>query len=211
MSAREHDAPSRMNLLRTRRRLERVAKGISLLRRKREALVREFFRIARPAVDARAVIERESREAYERLLQALAARGGSELAVLGVPSREVTVEVRPGQVWGISVSDVVDRPRLGRTLPARGTSPGGTGPAAVEAAAAFEALTDLLIEAAPKEQLIRRLGEALAVTTRQVNTLEHRVAPALRRRAGALHRTLDEREREERLRLRRVIERHGAE
>ncbi len=50
--------------------------------------------------------------------------------------------------------------------------------------------------------LIRRLGEALAQTTRQVNTLERRVSPALQARATVIRRALEEREREDRLRLR---------
>jgi V/A-type H+-transporting ATPase subunit D len=52
--------------------------------------------------------------------------------------------------------------------------------------------------------VIRRLGEALAQTSRQVNTLERRLAPALRGAVTAIRRTLDEREREERLRLKRM-------
>ena len=62
-------------------------------------------------------------------------------------------------------------------------------------------LADLLLEAAPREMLIRRLGESLAQTSRQVNTLERRLAPALRSAVTDMRRTLDEREREERLRL----------
>ncbi len=74
-------------------------------------------------------------------------------------------------------------------------------PAAVEAAEAFERLTDLLVRAAPREMLLRRLGEALSQTTRQVNRLERRVAPGLRRQAARVRSALDEREREEHVRL----------
>jgi V/A-type H+-transporting ATPase subunit D len=71
----------------------------------------------------------------------------------------------------------------------------------VEAAEAFERLTDLLVRAAPREMLLRRLGAALAQTTRQVNRLERRVAPGLRRQASQVRAALDEREREEHVRL----------
>jgi V/A-type H+-transporting ATPase subunit D len=49
--------------------------------------------------------------------------------------------------------------------------------------------------------LLRRLGTALAQTTRQVNRLERRVAPGLRRQASQVRAALDEREREEHVRL----------
>ena len=56
-------------------------------------------------------------------------------------------------------------------------------------------------DAAPREMLLRRLGAALAQTMRQVNRLERRVAPGLRRQAAQLRAALDEREREEHSRL----------
>lgn len=197
--------PTRMNLLRAVRRLERVTKGTSLLRRKREALVTELFHLAKPAVDARALIAERAARAYPVLLQALATHGQTALLALAWPLREVTVELRAAQVWGIAVSDIVERPTLSRTLGARGTAPGSTGPAATTAAAHFEALAELLLDAAPREMLIRRLGDALARTSRQVHTLERRVAPTLERQMIEVRRTLDEREREEHLRLKHLL------
>jgi H(+)-transporting ATP synthase subunit D len=199
-------APTRMNLIRAARRLERVGKGVELLRRKREALVTELFKLARPAAEARAQIAEGTRRAYPALLGALAAHGLAGLRALAWPARDITLEIEPGSVWGIAVSTIVRRPPLARTLGARGTAPGMTGPATVRAATEFERLTELLLDAAPREMLIRRLGEALAQTSRQVNTLERRVAPGLERQMAAVRRTLEEREREERLRLKRLTQ-----
>ena len=58
-----------------------------------------------------------------------------------------------------------------RTLTARETAAPSVGPAAAQTATEFERLVDLVLEALPKEQLVRRLGDALAKATRQVNTL----------------------------------------
>jgi vacuolar-type H+-ATPase subunit D/Vma8 len=80
-----------------------------------------------------------------------------------------------------------------------------TGPATVRAAGEFERLAELLLDAAPREMLIRRLGEALSQTSRQVNTLERRVAPGLRAQLASVRRSLDEREREERHRLKQLL------
>jgi V/A-type H+-transporting ATPase subunit D len=202
-------AATRMNLLRAQRRLGRVEKGVDLLRRKREALVTELFQRARPAVDARETIVTLTSEAYPALLEALAQEGSTGLRVLGWPTRDVRVEIEPGQVWGNSVSDIIDRPLLGRTLGSRGTPPGTVSLAVAEAASRFEALADLLLDAAPREMLIRRLGEALAQTSRQVNTLDRRVAPELRSQLATMRRTLEEREREEHLRLKHLVRRRA--
>lgn len=200
----ERTPPTRMNLLRATRRLGHVTRGVGLLRRKREALVTELFKLARPAADARAHIADASTRAYPLLLAALVTHGRTGLRALGWPGRMLEVEVEGGSLWGIVVSRIAARPTLMRTLAARGTAPGSTGPAAAAAASAFERLADLLLEAAPREMLIRRLGEALAQTSRQVNTLERRLAPALRTAVIGIRRTLDEREREERLRLKQL-------
>lgn len=205
MSARDRLAPTRASLLGARRRLERVHKGASLTRRKREALVAELFRLARPAVDVRQRLAESANEAAESLAEALAMHGISGLSAMAWPPGDPQVEVRPAQVWGLAVSDVVERPALQRTVDARGLSPGDAGFAAEEAARRYEAFAELLIEAAPREQRVRRLSDAVATTSRRLRTLEQRVAPKLHAQIVAVRRDLDEREREERLRLQRLV------
>lgn len=208
MSTRTRLPPTRMNLLRARRDLARVERGISLTRRKREALVAELFRIARPAVDVRAKIAEAVTRASEALADALAVHGAADLAAMAWPAAEPVVELRPAQVWGLGVSDVVSRTAIARTLDARGLAPAITGPAVTATAALYEALADLLIDAAPREQRVRRLSEAVGETTRRLLTLEQRVAPGLAAQIGDVRQQLEEREREEHLRLRHV--RRGA-
>jgi V/A-type H+-transporting ATPase subunit D len=205
MSALARVAATRLNLLRTVRRLDRVTKGVQLLRKKREALVSELFKLARPAADARAQIAAGARAAYPTLLDALALHGRSALAAIAWPARELSVDITAGLVWGIPVSAITARPALARTLAARGTAPGSTGPAAAGAALAFERLADLLLDAAPREMLIRRLGDAVARASRQVNTLERRLAPSLADAVVVVRRALEEREREEGYRIRRLL------
>jgi len=204
-------AATRMNLVRAARQLGQVQKGIDLLRRKREVLVVELFRLGRPAAEARTEIAARARRAYPALLAGLARHGAAGLAALGWPLRDLSLEMRSGSVWGVPIAELVTRPPVARTLAARGTAPGGLGPAAALAATEFEGLVELLLDAAPREMLIRRLGEGLAQTSRQVNTLERRVAPGLRLDMTVVRRALEEREREERLRLKRLVSARGAQ
>jgi V/A-type H+-transporting ATPase subunit D len=187
--------------------LERVQKGRELLNRKREALISELFKSARPALSARQEVEERAREAYRALLNALAARGQASLETFAWPGREVTIELEHRQVWGIAVPSVVSHTPIQRTLTARETSAPAVGPAAAQTATEFERLIELVLEALPKEQLVRRLGDALAKATRQVNTLQLRVEPALTSELTTLKRMLEERERDERSRLRHVLRR----
>ena len=205
MTSRLRPAATRQNLLALQRRLGRVDKGTGLLRRKREALAAELFRLARPAASARASIAVRASTAYPMLVGALAHDGAWGLQALGWPPRDLTVTMRSTQVWGIAVAEILGRPTIRRTLEARGVPPTGASAAAMEATTAFEELIELLLEAANREALLRRLGEALARTSRQVNTLERRLGPALRADLSTIRRTLDEREREEHLRLGRLL------
>lgn len=198
-------APTRQNLLALQRRLDRVGKGTTLLRRKREALVTELFRLARPAASARVSIVDRAASAYPALLAALAREGADGLRALGWPARVLEADIRTGQVWGIAIAEILARPPVRRTPHARGVPPVAASGAAAEATGAFEELAELLLDAANREALLRRLGEALNRTSRQVNTLERRLGPALRGQLTAIHRTLDEREREEHLRLGRLL------
>lgn len=210
MSESTNFAATRMNLLRAQKRLQRVVKGIDLLQRKREALAAELFGLVKPAVDARKLISEHTTRAYPPLLRALTLHGQAGVRALAWPARDLEVEIKPSSVWGIAASDIVSRPVLSRTLGARGTPPGSAGPAAAAAAAQFEILASLLLDAAPREMLIRRLGEALARTSRQLNTLDQRVAPALRKQIAVVQRTLEEREREEHLRLKHLLNKRTA-
>jgi V/A-type H+-transporting ATPase subunit D len=187
--------------------LGRVQKGRELLNRKREALITELFKSARPALNARQEVEERASEAYRALLKALAAHGQASLETYAWPGREIAVELEHRQIWGISVPSVVSHSSIQRTLTARETAAPSVGPAAAQTATEFERLVDLVLESLPKEQLVRRLGDALAKATRQVNTLQLRVEPTLTAELRALKRMLEERERDERSRLRHVLRR----
>ena len=95
--------------------------------------------------------------------------------------------------------------RSGGHSAARATPPPSIGPVAAATTTAFEELTELLLDAANREALLRRLAEALSRTSRQVNTLEQRLGPELEAQRAGIRRTLDEREREEHLRLQRLL------
>ncbi len=199
--------PTRSGLVRASAQLGRVQKGRELLNRKREALITELFKSARPALNARQDVEKRAGEAYVALLHALAARGRASLESDAWPGREITVELEHKQIWGISVPSVASHSPILRTLTGRDTAAASIGPAAAQTATEFEHLVELVLEALPKEQLVRRLGDALAKATRQVNTLQLRVEPALTSELSALKRMLEERERDERSRLRHVLRR----
>lgn len=203
--------PTRSNLIRHRRRLERVRKGIDLLTRKRQALVADLFRVATPAIEARSRVDASAARAYPALLGALAAEGTAGIEAMSWPTRQVEVELTVTETWGVASGAVQRLTPVRRNVEARGHAPPLTAPAAAVAADEFEQMIELLLDAASTELLLRRLAEALRRTSRQVNTLENQVAPGL---SGEIHRVralLEEREREDHTRLKHLLRiRQGA-
>lgn len=200
-----HAAATRSNLVKLRRRLAQVQKGAALLRRKRESLVTELFARARPAIDGRKHIDAQTLKASRSILAALSKHGPDELRALGWPARELNLELEPVEVWGLRAVDLTRPPIVTRSLAARALTPADS--TASLAAEDFERLIELVLEAAPKEFLMRKLGHELSRATRLVNTLEQRVAVTLTSDLSNIRRTLEEREREEHLRLKRLIAR----
>jgi len=203
--------PTRSNLIRHRRRLERVRKGIDLLTRKRQALVADLFRVAAPAIEARSRVEASAGRAYPALVRAVGAHGLGGLDAMGWPARAVEVELTVSESWGVASGAVQRLTPVRRTVEARGQAPPMTGPAAAAAADEFEQMVELLLDAASTELLLRRLADALRRTSRQVNTLENRVAPGLSAEIHRVRALLEEREREDHTRLKHLLRiRQGA-
>jgi vacuolar-type H+-ATPase subunit D/Vma8 len=198
---------TRSSLLRYARRLAQVQRGAALLKRKRQSLVDELFARAKTAVTSREAIETQARRAWRALWNALSSNDSRQLTPLGWPARDVGVELHVTELWGLRAAELTKRPQLVRSLAARGICPGPRELASAEAANHFESLTELLVDAAPREHAMRRLGHALAHTTRLVNTLEQRVAVRLSAELADVRRTLAEREREEHHRIKRLVAR----
>ena len=107
------------------------------------------------------------------------------------------------RVWAVAASELTAPISMHRTLNARGVTPAGAGPAPVQAAEEMERLAELLLNAAAREQVLRRLGEAVE----QSRAFSERWRAGWSRRyvrnVAAVTQNLAEREREEQHRLRR--------
>jgi vacuolar-type H+-ATPase subunit D/Vma8 len=205
---RQSRAPAtRSNLLRYARRLEQVRRGAALLRRKRQSLVEELLARAKTAVTSRGAIDAQASRAWRSVWLALSSSGSDGLKSIGWPTREVDVELTAVERWGIRAVELTGAPTIVRGFVARGVVPGPGEAACEDAAREFEILLEQLLNAAPQEHALRRIGQALSRTTRLVNTLEQRVAVRLAADLARTRRTLAEREREEHLGIKRLVAR----
>jgi V/A-type H+-transporting ATPase subunit D len=189
-----------MNLLARRGQLGLALRGVDLLQKKRDALVREFFGLIHKTLEARRQLNTAGREAHMALLLAKAFDGPHEVEVLSL-SVPVIPDVRAEveNVWGTRV------PRLEAERP-RGTtvSPVGIGGQTLAAQAAFRKLSEALLWVANTESRLRRIGEEIKKTARRVNALEQAVIPGIQSQIHYIQQVLDQQEQEDIFRLKRI-------
>jgi len=199
----ERVPPTRMGLLGTRDRRRIALKGVVLLRGKREALANEFFRVMQGVIAGRTRLEEALREAARALAVTRALEGEEALASLALAAaREIPVEIKEKRVWGIPIPEVT-APRLLRSNDARGASPVGWGLGAAAAARRHEEALEVLLTICSREVRLQRLGEEIRKASRRINALEQFLIPRLDGEMARIELTLEEREREDIVRLKR--------
>jgi V/A-type H+-transporting ATPase subunit D len=200
----ERVPPTRMGLLNTRARRGIAVEGTGLLRSKREALASDLFRLMHGLVAERERLEESLRIASKALTLARALDGKETLVSLALAgAREIPAEIVRRKVWGIPTPEVT-WPRLLRSRDARGASPHSFNLGAAEAARAHEEALEILLTICSREIRLRRLGEEIQKTSRRINALEQFLIPRLDGEKSRIELALEEREREDRSRPKRI-------
>jgi V/A-type H+-transporting ATPase subunit D len=193
-----------MGLLEIRGRKAVGEKGARLLRTKRKVLAGEIARLMGEVLEGRTRLDEALREAVKALALAKALDGEDALESLAlVAGREVPLHVTMRRVWGVP-TPAISAPPLVRVADGRGTSPASWGPSGAKAARSHEEALEMLLRIASRELHLTRLGEEIQETSRRINGLEQLVLPALAREAARIEAALDERDREDAVRLKRL-------
>ncbi|MDD1657378.1 MAG: V-type ATP synthase subunit D [Methanomicrobiales archaeon] len=196
--------PTRMELLKKRAQIRLAEQGRDLLREKMDALIREFFKIMDTVSDSREKLELVAETAQRSLIVALAVDDSVALKSASFATRKgFTLDIRGKNVMGVPVP-VIEKKRLSRSIFERGYSIIGVSGRIDEVAEKYEAELDLVVELAETETSLKRLGGELQMTRRRVNALEQVLIPDLKRQEKYIETTIDEREREDLFRLKKV-------
>ncbi|HEU5299515.1 MAG TPA: V-type ATP synthase subunit D [bacterium] len=197
-------SPTRMNLLQRKQQARIAGQGVDLLKRKRDALVADFFNIVRESLAARERLTKAAGEAYIMLALAKAWEGREALEAAAMADRrEVLVDIEVRNVWGTKIPEVAVK-EVRRTLLERGHNPATTSARTVESAGNFEEVVASILAVAATEIRLRKIGEEIKKTTRRVNALEQVVIPRLRGEIRFITAVLEQRAREDVFRLKRI-------
>ncbi len=205
-----HGGATRTELLARRAQIGLAQQGRDLLQDKREQLLTEFRAMAQVVLAGGDALEAAGSEARRALDWAQARDGPEAVASAALATTgHVTVDAGVSSIMGVKVPDI-SYPPVGRLRTSRGYSLAATTPRIDAVAERFEAELDLLLRVAADEVRLRLLAAEIGTTTRRVNALEHVVIPRLVADRNRIQAVLEEREREDHFRLKRVQQRRAA-
>lgn len=193
--------PTRSNLLHLRQELQFARQGYEILDRKREVLTTELFHLAHDAEALQGQVWQQLAKAYEALVKAKMTMGQEhvEWAALAM-NKTVEVQLRFRGVMGVPIP-LVEGSGGPPEMP---YSPGNTTAALDEASAAFRQVLSRIPELAELETSVWRLAGELRKTQRRVNALQHIFIPNYEETIAFIINSLEEHEREETFRLKRL-------
>lgn len=196
--------PTRMELLALKKREDLAVKGHSLLKEKRDALIKEFFDILDRVKGARSDVEKTLKEAYEALTLAQIEMGDLAVEKTALSVKEsVDVKVTSRSIMGVPVP-LCDTKFDSRDLVSRGYGFSDTTAQLDIAAEKFELAVKMIIELGEIEKTIYLLAEEIESTKRRVNALEHIMIPKLENTVKSIDMRLQEMERENFVRLKMI-------
>jgi V/A-type H+/Na+-transporting ATPase subunit D len=189
----ENVRPTRLELLRTRRRIVVAKRGLNLLKLKRSALIAEFFSISREAMRLRGDLQKRIARGYDSIRMADMTEGPTRLENISM----LLPDVRP---VGVSTKNVmgVRTPRVDR---------GGYAPVATkelldlptsvqESIHHFQGIYQVVLDIAEKENALRRLLHEIEKTKRRASAIENVLIPRLQDTVRYIKFRFDEMERD---------------
>ena len=196
--------PTRSELINLKRRIALSERGYKILKMKRDGLILEFFKVLADAKDSRG----ELLTKYQRAVESMALANTVEGAI-GVKSAAFSVKEVPQitlsskNIMGVVVPEI-ESSKVRKSLVDRGYGILGTTSIIDETATSFEELVEAIIESAEIETTMKRLLDEIESTKRRVNALEFKVIPELSEARNFIKMRLDEMEREELFRLKKI-------
>ncbi|HUV25661.1 MAG TPA: V-type ATP synthase subunit D [Methanomassiliicoccales archaeon] len=196
--------PTRSELLQIKKKIKLTQAGHKILKMKRDGLVLEFFKILEQAKEIRQKVVDDYQIAMDKIAVAKAVDGviTVQSAAFALKSHP-EIKLRSKNVMGLVVPEI-ETTSIRSKVDERGYGVIGTSSFIDEAADAFENLVETIVLAAEVETTMKRLLDEIEKTKRRVNALEYRVIPDLQEAEAFIEFRLEEMERENIFRLKRI-------
>jgi V/A-type H+-transporting ATPase subunit D len=167
--------PTRLEYIRTKRRILIAKKGLKLLKLKRQALILEFFNTSKTAAALRGSLQSELIKGYETIRMAEMLAGSMRLENEAMKmSQMANLQVMSKSIMGVHIPKIVggQRELLAEHLLELPTSIN-------ESIRVFQRIHNIVLEIAEKETALRKLLYEIERTKRKSNAIENVFIPKL--------------------------------
>lgn len=189
--------PTRTNLLLLREKASSIKNSISILKARRQALMREFLETAIPLLRSREEIRGLYGNAMTQLSLSKGHEGKELIESLSlVTEKTLSVEIREKSLWGLRYKDVSYTESPVKRPDERPFDYISITDHLNEAIQGFETIVEAMLEIANFESKIKRFAEEILKTTRRIRVLEERILPDLNKKIREIENYIAERERE---------------
>ncbi|XP_041352834.1 V-type proton ATPase subunit D-like [Gigantopelta aegis] len=197
--------PSRMALTLMKQRLKGAQKGHSLLKKKADALTMRFRTILKRIIETKVLMGEVMKEASFSLAEAKFTTGDFNHIVLqNVNKAQIKVRSKKDNVAGVQLPVFEHYQDGADTYELTGLSRGGQQIDKLKKN--YAKAIQLLVELASLQTSFVTLDEVIKITNRRVNAIEHVIIPRIEATLSYITTELDEREREEFYRLKKIQE-----
>ncbi|PNX51162.1 MAG: V-type ATP synthase subunit D [Thermoplasmata archaeon M8B2D] len=196
-------SPTRMDLLDIRKKLVLAEKGHKLLEEKRDALVEKFFGIIHKRNELVKQLDNDFKESFQSLIQAQMLLGEKKVEEISYVTPELgQIDIDTDNIMGVKI------PKMNQENVTTDIEPSysfiETCSKLDDAQQDFKNLIKKLIELADLEGGIKSLAVEIEKTKRRVNVLENNLIPKLLATRKYIEMQLEEREREDFFRRKRI-------
>jgi V/A-type H+-transporting ATPase subunit D len=196
--------PTRSELINLKRKIQLSERGYKILKMKRDGLILEFFKVLATAKDSRGELLDKYNVAVDIMALANTVEGAIGVKSAAFSVKEVPeITLKSKNIMGVIVPQI-ESSKVKKSLVDRGYGVLGTSTVIDDSASAFEELVESIIESAEIETTMKRLLDEIEKTKRRVNALEFKVIPELTAARDFIKMRLDEMEREELFRMKRI-------
>ena len=196
-------SPTRMDLLDVRKKLVLAEKGHKLLEEKRDALVEKFFGVIHKRNELIAQLDNNFQQAFLSLIQAQMILGEKKVDEISHVTPDIgSIDFETDNIMGVKI------PKMNKDEIKQEIEPSysfiETCSKLDDAQQEFKQLLSKLIDLADHEGSIKSLAVEIEKTKRRVNVLENNLIPKLKSTIKYIEMQLEEREREDFFRRKRI-------
>jgi V/A-type H+/Na+-transporting ATPase subunit D len=185
--------PTRLELIRAKRRIVLAKRGLNLLKLKRSALIREFFIIARQALELRGDLRKRIGQGYESIRRAEMIEGPTRLEGISMMLPNIgALKIASRNVMGVKTPSVQGE----KYTPSEASALLQLPASVEESLEQFQSVYQVVLAVAEKENAMRRLLKEIEKTKRRANAIENVLIPRLQETVRYIKFRFDELERD---------------